>query len=35
MTALFYKGFADDEIAQFELSLNKILKNLKQKEDSI
>lgn len=35
MTALFYKGFADDEIAQFEASLNKILKNLKQKENSI
>lgn len=30
MTDFFYKGFADDEIAQFESSLKKILKNLKQ-----
>ena len=29
MTDLFYKGFTDDEISQFELSLKKILKNLK------
>jgi len=29
MTDLFYKGFNDDEISQFELYLKKILKNLK------
>jgi DNA-binding MarR family transcriptional regulator len=31
MIDLFYKGFKDEEISQFELSLNKILKNLKNK----
>lgn len=31
MIDLFYKGFTEDEISQFELSLNKILKNLKDK----
>jgi len=35
MTDLFYKGFVDDEIAQFESSLKKILQNLKQKVNSI
>jgi len=30
MTALYYKGFTDDEISQFESFLKKILKNLKQ-----
>ena len=29
MIDLFYKDFTDDEISQFESSLNKILKNLK------
>jgi MarR family transcriptional regulator, organic hydroperoxide resistance regulator len=29
MIDLFYKDFTDDEISQFELSLKKILKNLK------
>jgi MarR family transcriptional regulator, organic hydroperoxide resistance regulator len=29
MIDLFYKGFTDDEISNFELSLRKILKNLK------
>lgn len=29
MTDLFYKGFNDDEISQFELYLKRILKNLK------
>lgn len=29
MTDLFYKGFNDDEISQFECCLKKILKNLK------
>jgi MarR family transcriptional regulator, organic hydroperoxide resistance regulator len=29
MTDLFYKGFTDDEISQFELLLKKVLKNLK------
>lgn len=29
MTDLFYKGFKDDEISQFELYLKRILKNLK------
>lgn len=29
MTDLFYKGFSDDEISQFEFFLKKILKNLK------
>lgn len=31
MIDLFYKDFTDDEISQFELSLKKILKNLKNK----
>lgn len=31
MIDLFYKDFTDDEISQFELSLKKILKNLKDK----
>jgi DNA-binding MarR family transcriptional regulator len=31
MTNLFYKGFTDDEISQFELYLKKILINLKDK----
>lgn len=31
MTDLFYKDFTDDEILQFESSLKKILKNLKDK----
>jgi DNA-binding MarR family transcriptional regulator len=31
MTDLYYKGFTDDEISQFELYLKKILKNLKDK----
>jgi DNA-binding MarR family transcriptional regulator len=30
MTDLYYKGFTDDEISQFESFLKKILKNLKQ-----
>jgi MarR family transcriptional regulator, organic hydroperoxide resistance regulator len=34
-TDLFYKGFTDDEILHFESSLKKILKNLKQKDNSI
>lgn len=29
MTDIFYKGFNDDEISQFELYLKRILKNLK------
>ena len=29
MTELFYKGFSDEEIIQFESSLKKMLKNLK------
>ena len=29
MIELFYKGFSEDEITQFELFLKKILKNLK------
>ncbi len=29
MTDLFYKGFNDDEISQFELYLKRILKNMK------
>jgi MarR family transcriptional regulator, organic hydroperoxide resistance regulator len=29
MIELFYKDFTDDEISQFEVSLKKILKNLK------
>ena len=29
MIDIFYKGFTDDEISKFELSLKKILKNLK------
>jgi len=29
MTDIFYKGFANDDISKFELSLKKILKNLK------
>jgi len=31
MINLFYKDFTDDEISKFELSLKKILKNLKNK----
>jgi len=31
MIELFYKDFTDDEVSQFELSLKKILKNLKNK----
>jgi DNA-binding MarR family transcriptional regulator len=31
MIDLFYKDFTDDEISKFELSLKKILKNLKNK----
>jgi len=31
MIESFYKDFTDDEISQFELSLKKILKNLKNK----
>lgn len=31
MTNLFYKDFTEEEIAQFELLLKKILKNLKNK----
>jgi len=31
MIELFYKDFTDNEISQFELSLKKILKNLKNK----
>jgi DNA-binding MarR family transcriptional regulator len=31
MIGLFYKDFTDDEISKFELSLKKILKNLKNK----
>jgi DNA-binding MarR family transcriptional regulator len=34
-TDLFYKGFTDYEILHFELSLKKVLKNLRQKDDSI
>jgi DNA-binding MarR family transcriptional regulator len=34
-TDLFYKGFTDYEIIHFESSLKKILKNLKQKDDTI
>ncbi len=33
MSDLLYKGFSDDEIEQFESSLNKILDNLKQKDN--
>jgi MarR family transcriptional regulator, organic hydroperoxide resistance regulator len=29
MVELFYNGFTDDEISEFEISLKKILKNLK------
>jgi len=29
MIDLFYKDFTEDEISQFELSLKKVLKNLK------
>jgi len=35
MTDLFYEGFSEDEITQFESSLKKILQNLKQKDNSI
>jgi DNA-binding MarR family transcriptional regulator len=31
MVDLFYKDFTDEEISQFELSLKKVLKNLKNK----
>lgn len=34
-TDLFYKGFTNNEISHFESSLKKILKNLKQKDDTI
>jgi DNA-binding MarR family transcriptional regulator len=30
MTKLFYRGFADEEIARFEASLERILKNLSE-----
>jgi MarR family transcriptional regulator, organic hydroperoxide resistance regulator len=33
MADLFYKGFTDNEIGQFESSLKKILDNLKQKDE--
>lgn len=32
MTELFYKGFKDDEILQFELYLNRILGNLMEQD---
>ena len=32
MVDLFYKDFTDDEISQFELSLKRILKNLKNNQ---
>lgn len=32
MTELFYKGFKEDEIRQFELYLNRILGNLMEQE---
>jgi len=32
MIDLFYKDFTDDEISQFELSLKRILKNLKNNQ---
>jgi len=31
MEGMFYNGFTDDEISQFELYLKRIIKNLKQK----
>lgn len=34
-TDLFYKGFTNNEISHFESSLKKILKNLKQEDESI
>ena len=35
MTKLFYKGFSESEIEQFELNLNRILKNLNESEDQL
>lgn len=32
MSEIFYKGFTDDEIVQFEALLNKIIKNLIESE---
>ncbi|MDU6265130.1 MAG: hypothetical protein E6600_11590 [Anaerocolumna aminovalerica] len=32
MNEIFYKGFTDNEIIQFEILLNKILKNLTESE---
>jgi hypothetical protein len=33
MNELFYKGFSDEEITQFDGTLEKILKNLKECEE--
>ena len=33
MSEIFYKGFTDEEILNFESSLGKILENLIQKEN--
>ena len=32
MNKIFYKNFTDDEIIQFEILLNKVLKNLIERE---
>lgn len=31
MTSLFYKGFSDEEVSEFEAYLKRVLKNLKDK----
>ena len=33
MNEVYYEGFSDNEIIQFENYLSRILKNIKQKED--
>ncbi|MBU3183767.1 hypothetical protein [Clostridium estertheticum] len=33
MNEIYYEGFSDDEIVQFEYYLSRILKNLNQKEE--
>jgi len=35
MTNLFYNGFTDEDISQFELYLKKIIENLKTRQDSL